>query len=96
MVQFILFIVAFASTLPVKSGDLSVSVSADGQKLIVARKNKTDDIFNIVGRCGAPSVGEPKIRDVNVTLDLVNVTYGKHCHAQLSLKTSRLNCSGCD
>lgn len=74
-----------------------VRTSPDGRSLVVTRSGKAAPIrVPVFKRCGAPSVGEPRIRDVSVESGLVTVIYGKHCAAELSLETMALKCTGCD
>lgn len=75
-----------------------VAISDDAQsieiKLSPESSVKSVDVLN---ECGDPEVGEAKIRHVQVHQNTVEVTYGKHCSATVSLKThSVVQCGVCD
>ena len=72
-------------------------VSRDGRALEVRRNDDPVAVrVPVIDRCGEPAVGEPKIRAVRRISDIVDVTYGKHCFATVSLTTLDVECKGCD
>lgn len=97
MLKFVICITTLVPAMFAIAADSSVSVAKDGQTLIIKRKQdgKTE-LLNVIERCGVPAVGEPKIRNVYTSDTQVQITYGKHCAAVLSLTTSQFSCSGCD
>ena len=74
-----------------------VSVSADGRDLEVKRAVDSRPVrVPVLDRCGDPEIGEPKIRYVQVRQGSIDVVFGKHCFARVSLKTLAIECPGCD
>jgi myo-inositol-hexaphosphate 3-phosphohydrolase len=97
MLKSVICIAALVPALLANATGYSVSVAKDGQTMVIVREQDgTTELFNIIERCGTPAVGKSKIRDLRIVDTQVQITYGKHCAAAFSLKTSQLSCSGCD
>jgi hypothetical protein len=76
---------------------LVLRVSGDRRSVEVKRTMDSDiRHFDVLAKCGVPAVGEPMIRDLNLSGSVVHVTYGKHCFADLALRELALRCVGCD
>ena len=82
----------------VKRIDVSVlRVSTNGRALDVKRSTDVAlQTVDVLGKCGTPTVGEPRIRDFRRVGATVAVTFGKHCAADLSLVDLSVICRGCD
>jgi len=51
---------------------------------------------DVLDKCGPPEVGEPRIRDIRRAGPGVQVTYGKHCSAEIDVSNLSVRCAGCD
>ena len=61
-------------------------VSSDGRALEIQRPaDSAIQRVDVLTRCGAPAVGEPRIREI-----------GKHCFAEVALTDLHVRCTGCD
>lgn len=67
----------------------TAQVSSDGRAVEIKRGSDLEPTrVDVLDRCGDPKVGEPKIRNIRVLKSKIIATYGKHCSAEISLKTS--------
>lgn len=74
-----------------------VSVGKDGRLIVVRMGDMgAPRTVDVIGSCGAPAVGEPKVREVKVTGTLVQVVYGKHSFASVDPVTGKVTCKGSD
>ena len=72
-------------------------VSADGRALEVRRSTDAAvQTVDVLGKCGAPAIGEPRIRNFGRSGETIGVTFGKHCAAEVSLADLSVVCKGCD
>jgi hypothetical protein len=51
---------------------------------------------DVLDKCGSPPVGEPKIRDIRRGGPTIQITYGKHCWAEVTVADLSIRCAGCD
>jgi hypothetical protein len=99
----LLFIAACAAQPPVRvpaSGEVGVvvlRVSEDGRSLDVQRATDEDvQRVDVFARCGPPKIGDPRIRIFGLGGSLVDVTFGKHCEAEVSLSDLSVVRCRCD
>lgn len=72
-------------------------ISQDGRALEFRRNTVSQaQSVDILRICGMPVVGEPRIISFSRDADHVDVTYGKHCLASVSIKDGAVKCIGCD
>ena len=72
-------------------------VSSDGRALEIQRPaDSAIQRVDVLTRCGAPAVGEPRIREIKDRGALISVTFGKHCFAEVALTDLHVRCTGCD
>ncbi len=75
----------------------TASVSEDGRAILVLKTANARPVrVPVIDRCGAPSVGHVRIRNIQLQTNSVVATYGKHCQATVSLRTLAITCNGCD
>lgn len=51
---------------------------------------------DIIAKCGEPMVGKAEIRFIKLNGDKINVVFGKHSYAVVSIATGNVVCSGSD
>ena len=72
-------------------------VSDDKQALELQRSSDSNpQRVEVIAKCGLPEVGDPTIRWLKPSHEAVQVGYGKHCVATISIDTLKVACSGCD
>jgi len=75
----------------------AVGISEDGRSLeIKFGSEQGTHRVDILGVCGEPAVGPHRIRSFQIRRDTIDVTYGKHCSARVTLPGLDLTCLGCD
>jgi hypothetical protein len=98
-----LLVAASAATPSVHAGDKAAApaaalrISSDGRALEVKRTSDKEPLqVPVLDKCGDPTVGPPRIRDVRMVKGDIVATYGKHCRATIAVKTLAIECTGCD
>ena len=72
-------------------------VASDGRALEIQRPaDASVQRVDVLVKCGAPRVGEPRIRDFKERGAIIEVTFGKHCFADVSVADLSVRCTGCD
>ncbi len=75
----------------------SMRMSRDRRAIELYRDGDLDlHRVDVLGKCGPPEIGEPRIRDIRRAGPVVYVTYGKHCAATIGVADLSVTCTGCD
>ena len=74
-----------------------VNITNDGRALKVGvASTQSAKRVEILSTCGNPAVGPHRVRSFIIGRNAIDVTYGKHCFARVSLPDLGLSCVGCD
>jgi hypothetical protein len=74
-----------------------IKVTPDGRSVAIKLSGDSYvDRIDVLDACDDAEAGESRIRRLEVKRGKVSVTFGKHCHATIVLKTRTLRCDGCD
>ncbi len=98
----ILLLVCAASYMTFAASDqkeaLSVLRISSDQRALELKRTADAKLqrVDVLGKCGAPAVGKPYLRDPKQTGSVVHVTYGKHCAAEVAIRDLSIKCVGCD
>jgi hypothetical protein len=70
----------------------------DNGQIITAKSKNGGTLWSVdvIKNCGAPAVGEPKVRSLTIRGGIVNVAFGKHDYATVDLKSGQIACQGAD
>ena len=68
----------------------------DGKLRGLAKDGKPMWVADVLAKCGKPAVGAASIRHLVIKGGLVQVTYGKHSHANVGLTSGHITCGGSD
>ena len=71
-------------------------VDKKGQVLTAYENNKVKWTADILGSCHKPAVGKPEIRYIKLTVDKIEVTFGKHDFASVDIVDGKVKCLGAD
>jgi hypothetical protein len=88
---------AFSDKRGIETANGMTFVVEQNMKVLTAYKNgvqqwKTDVIAN----CGEPAVGKAEIRYIKLEGDKINVVFGKHSFAYVSVLMGKVECLGSD
>jgi hypothetical protein len=81
----------------VDRGLTALRISRDGRAVEIQRFGDQKAYrVDVLGKCGIPGTGEPRIRSFLPLDREIGVMYGKHCYALVSLNNLSVSCKGCD
>lgn len=86
-------------TLTVTDAPSGISLYLDDNAQILTAQSKDGKTLwsvDVIKECGAPAVGEPKIRNVTIQKRNVNVVFGKHSFATVDLESGEIEYQGAD
>ena len=86
----VVLFVAFGPASDARS-ETTATIWRDGRTVVVNGVQ-----YDPIQVCGVPAVGEPVVRSVTVSGQLVTVVYGKHSFAEIDAATGEIRCAGSD
>ena len=76
---------------------LRAAIGRDRRTVVITGDDgNVSHTVDVIAACGAPAIGEPVIRDVQVIGVRVDVVYGKHASATIDGATGKVECTGSD
>lgn len=71
-------------------------VEKGGQRLIAYENNKVKWTADVLKSCPKPEVGKAEIRYIKLSVDKIEITFGKHYFASVDIVDGKVKCLGAD